>query len=184
MRIYTKTGDRGQTGLIGGQRVPKDDPRVEAYGTLDELTAALGVVRAFLPVDLASSHEVLAHIQRVLFDLGSELASLPGTRKVPWVFDPAEIDKLERAIDEMETQLEPLKQFILPGGHPAGALAHLARTVARRAERTIVTLAAGSEVQPGILAYINRLSDFLFVLSRFVNARLGAAEELVRASDG
>lgn len=180
MRIYTKTGDRGQTGLIGGKRVPKDDPRVEAYGTLDELTAALGVVRAFLPAELAASHEGLAHIQRVLFDLGAELATPPGARKGRWEFDPAEIAKLERAIDELETQLAPLQQFILPGGHPAGALLHLARAVARRAERAIVRLAAGVEVEPRILAYLNRLSDFLFVLSRFVNARLGVLEELVR----
>lgn len=180
MKIYTKTGDRGDTGLLGGKRVPKDDPRVEAYGTLDELAAALGVVRAFLPAELASTHEVLIHIQRVLFDLGADLATPPGSRRVHREFAPAEIDHLERAIDAMETELEPVRQFILPGGHPAGALLHLARAVARRAERAAVTLAAGSEVEPQILAYLNRLSDFLFVVSRFVNARLGALEELVR----
>ena len=179
MKIYTKTGDKGQTGLIGGKRVPKDDPRVEAYGTIDELNAALGLALSFLPVELADGRAALLHIQRVLFDLGADLATPPGARKARWELDEADISRLEGAIDEMDAQLEPLRNFILPGGHPAGAALHLARTVARRAERDVVSLAAGEAVEPKLLKYLNRLSDYLFVLSRSVNQRLGSPERLV-----
>ncbi len=179
MRIYTKTGDAGSTGLIGGKRVPKNDLRVAAYGDLDELNAALGVALAWLPAELADISGQLLHIQRVLFDLGAELASPPGARKTRWELDVAEISQLEAAIDRMEDNLEPLRNFILPGGHPAGAQLHLARTVARRVERASVTLHGAEALDVKILQYLNRLSDYLFVLSRTVNLRLNAPERLV-----
>lgn len=178
MRIYTRTGDKGQTGLIGGQRVPKDSPRVTAYGAVDELNCALGVALAFMPAEL-EARGALLHIQRVLFDLGAELATPAGARKARWELDPSEIARLEQAIDAMEDKLEPLATFILPGGHPAGAYLHLARTIARRAERDAVSLAASDAVEPKLLQYLNRLSDYLFVLSRFVNHALGAPERPV-----
>lgn len=182
MRIYTRTGDGGTTGLIGGMRVPKDHPRVDAYGAVDELNAALGLAVAFLPQDLGGVAGQLLHVQRVLFDLGAELATPPGARRSRWELDEAEIGRLEQAIDQMEEQLEPLRNFILPGGHPAGAQLHFARTVARRAERAVVGLGAEQDVDAKLIKYLNRLSDYLFVLSRHVNRHLGAPERPV--SDG
>ncbi|MBU6428802.1 MAG: cob(I)yrinic acid a,c-diamide adenosyltransferase [Cyanobacteria bacterium REEB65] len=180
MKIYTKTGDAGLTGLIGGERVRKDDPRVVAYGTVDELNAGLGLALAFLTTDFESDRALLLQIQRVLFDLGAELATPPGARKARWELDESEILRLERAIDDMEAQLEPLRNFILPGGCPAGAALHLARTIARRAERDVVALATDQGVEPKLLQYLNRLSDFLFVASRRVNQRAEMPERLVR----
>ncbi|MBM3267693.1 MAG: cob(I)yrinic acid a,c-diamide adenosyltransferase [Candidatus Sericytochromatia bacterium] len=179
MRIYTKTGDKGTTGLIGGTRVPKHDPRVGAYGDVDELNAVLGVAVAHLPPELGAEAGQLLHIQRVLFDLGAELATPPGARKARWALAEGEISRLEEAIDAMEGGLEPLRTFILPGGHPAGAQLHLARTVARRAERAVTALAAQNPVEEKLLRYLNRLSDYLFVLSRHVNSRLNAPERPV-----
>lgn len=179
MRIYTKTGDSGSTGLIGGERVPKDDLRVVAYGEVDELNAALGLALAFLPAELSDVASQLLHVQRVLFDVGAELATPPGARKARWELDAAEISRLEAAIDAMEEALPPLRNFILPGGHPAGAQLHFARTVARRAERAAVKLNASEPLEPRLLQYLNRLSDYLFVLSRMVNSRLNAPERLV-----
>ncbi len=179
MRIYTKTGDSGTTGLIGGARVPKHDPRVLAYGEVDELNAALGVAIAHLPAELPEIAGQLWHIQRVLFDLGAELATPPGARKGRWALAEGEISLLEQAIDTMEEGLEPLRTFILPGGHPAGAQLHLARTIARRAERSATALAAQDPLEPKLLRYLNRLSDYLFVLSRHVNSRLAATERPV-----
>ena len=167
MKIYTKTGDGGETGLFGGPRVFKDDPRVEAYGDVDELNAVLGLVRC--ESIEASIDQLLATIQNELFDLGAELASQEpdrmGTRRVT----ASQVSVLESAIDEYDARLPPLKNFILPGGIRPAALLHLARTVCRRAERRVVTLGRREPVSVEIVVYLNRLSDLLFVLSRAVN---------------
>jgi cob(I)alamin adenosyltransferase len=176
-RIYTKTGDSGTTGLIGGTRVPKSAPRLDAYGTVDELNAVLGAVRGHpLPEPVPA---IVARVQDELFTLGSRLALPAGADPSRWSIPPVTasmITRLERDIDACEAELEPLRQFILPGGSHAGALLHLARTVARRAERACVALAPDDPVAPEILAYLNRLSDLCFVLARFVNRRAGIAE--------
>jgi cob(I)alamin adenosyltransferase len=176
MRIYTKTGDEGETALFDGTRVSKSDPRVAAYGEVDELNALLGVIRAQgagAPIDA-----LLDSIQRDLFALGSMLAD-PAHKIASRVEKAAltadDVARLERAIDEHESTLPPLRRFILPGGAGTGALLHLSRTVCRRAERAIVAL--GANAAPAVvLAYMNRLSDLLFVLARVVNRRAGAAE--------
>jgi cob(I)alamin adenosyltransferase len=168
MKIYTRTGDGGETGLFGGQRVPKDDLRVHAYGTADECNAALGLARA---AGLAPElDELLAHVQAQLFVVGADLATPGESATIPRV-DAAEVAFLEEAIDHLEDGLEPLRQFILPGGTPAAAQLHLARTVCRRAERWAVSLAREEPVSAQVLAYLNRLSDFLFVAARAANAR-------------
>ncbi len=170
-RIYTRTGDGGETGLFGGQRVPKDDLRVGAYGTIDELNAVLGVARAAGPGSEIDA--VLERLQHHLFDLGAELATPPtassaSVAHAPRVI-PAWVEALERDIDRFEDSLPPLRQFILPGGTPAAAMLHLARTVARRAEREIVALSAREPLNPELLKFVNRLSDLLFVLARAAN---------------
>jgi cob(I)alamin adenosyltransferase len=174
-RIYTKTGDAGDTALFGGRRVPKNDPRVCAYGAVDELNAVLGVARAAGPPE--SIAPVLANLQHYLFDLGSELATPPeaGTAAIAHAshVTSAWVETLEREIDRFEDALPPLRAFILPGGTAAAAALHLARTVARRAEREIVTLAAREPVNPELLKFINRLSDLLFVLARAANHAAG-----------
>jgi cob(I)alamin adenosyltransferase len=176
MKIYTKTGDAGQTGLFAGARVAKDDPRIEAVGAVDELNAALGVARtAELPAKLDA---VLATLQNELFDVGAELAT-PEPEKANISRTTAEqIARLEAMIDQHEAELEPLTQFILPGGTSAAAQLHLARTVCRRAERRVLTLAATSQqpVSSQLLAYLNRLGDLLFVLARSANHAAGQAE--------
>ncbi len=173
MKIYTKTGDRGETGVFGGPRVPKDHPRIEAYGTVDELNALLGLARCEkLPPDV---DDLLARIQNELFDVGAELATpQPDAKGIPRTA-PRHIEALEQAIDHYEAGLAPLKSFILPGGVKAAAWLHLARTVCRRAERRLVTLIrekAGSDeaVSPMVVIYLNRLSDLCFVLARSLNA--------------
>jgi cob(I)alamin adenosyltransferase len=179
MKVYTRGGDAGSTSLFGGARVHKDVPRIEAYGAVDELNAVLGQVTAELcDPDLLQQ---LAVIQSSLFDLGSELAT-PGRealaakgQKLPEVGD-AEIDELEKWIDALDTELAPLRNFILPGGDRAAATLHVARTVCRRAERRVVSMAQGEPVSPNALRYLNRLSDLLFVMARAVNARRGIAE--------
>ncbi|HET6882512.1 MAG TPA: cob(I)yrinic acid a,c-diamide adenosyltransferase [Pirellulales bacterium] len=175
MKIYTKTGDGGETGLFGGPRVRKDDPRVEAMGDVDELNACVGLA---LCEPLAEPIErLLTTIQNELFDLGAELASPDpesmGTRRVT----SAWIRRLEAAIDEHEQQLPALTAFILPGGVRAAALLHLARTVCRRAERRVVTLARESAVSSDVVVYLNRLSDLFFVLAREVN-RLASRQDV------
>lgn len=163
MKIYTRTGDGGETGLFGGARVKKDDPRVEAYGTLDELNAQLGLARALdLPAPLGP---LVERLQSELFVLGAEVACAPGaTAKLRFELLGSEaIRALETAIDEHEAALPPLTTFILPSGSPAGACLHVARTVCRRAERRCLAL---SDLRPGALIYLNRLSDLLFVLAR------------------
>lgn len=180
MRIYTKTGDKGETSLYRGGRVPKDAPRLEAYGTLDELNAHLGLALALLPADadLADVVTQVRRAQRDLFCLGAQLATL-GDQPPAWRIDEADVTRLERAIDAMEAELPPLTTFVLPGGHAAGAALHVARTVARRAERQIVGVGRQEAIEPLIVIYVNRLSDYLFVLARFVSRRLGSPEPIL-----
>ncbi len=176
MKIYTKTGDAGQTGLYGGPRVRKDDVRIEAYGTVDELNAALGVARAQkLPIEI---EQVLQRVQNELFCVGAELATPQPQLHGTALIDESQVAALERAIDSLERGVPPLKHFILPGGHPAAAWLHLARGICRRAERRIVTLAAdpAAGVSPAIIRYLNRLGDYLFVAARFANAEARVAE--------
>ncbi len=176
-RIYTKTGDDGTTGLIGGKRVPKDAVRVDAYGQVDELNAVLGVVRSYeLP---RRTEDILNRIQDDLFTVGANLALPQGTDPAEWKIPPIDardIAILEKEIDECEADLEPLRQFILPGGSAPGALLHLARTIARRAERSCVALSHADTLDPNILRYLNRLSDLCFVLARYVNRHSGFSE--------
>lgn len=177
VKIYTKTGDRGETGLLGGPRVRKNALRVEAYGEVDELNAAIGFTCASLS-DPALV-EVLNDIQRDLFAVGAQLADArkEKTKAMEKAALPErKVADLERAIDRFEGELKPLKTFILQGGCEAGARLHLARTVCRRAERRIAALAETENVSPVILAYMNRLSDLLFVLARLANQRAGTKE--------
>ena len=176
MKIYTKTGDRGETSLFDGTRVPKDAVRVEAYGAVDELNAVLGTAAAFL--EDAEIGEILAGIQRDLLAVGARLADprLGRSRTEKDRFDAQKAAQLEALIDRFEADLPPLRQFILPAGSQAAALLHLARTVCRRAERRSVTLAREAEVDPAVIIYLNRLSDFLFVLARAANRRAGTAD--------
>jgi cob(I)alamin adenosyltransferase len=167
-RIYTRGGDKGQTSLGDGARVPKHDLRVEAYGTVDEANATVGLARLHATGEADS---MLARIQNDLFDLGADLCTpeAENPKYPPLRIAQAQIDRLEREIDAMNAKLKPLDSFILPGGTPAAACLHLARTVARRAERLITELAAREAINPLAIAYINRLSDHLFVLARHVN---------------
>ena len=177
MKIYTKTGDAGETGLFGGRRVSKSDLRVDAYGCVDELNAVVGVLMAYLSKKQKSTLQLLEKVQNNLFVVGSLLASDP-EKPMPLFADITEVDilDLEKAIDSMEKTLPPLKNFILPGGTKPAAYAHLARTVCRRAERVVVALSLLSEVKPILITYLNRLSDYFFVLSRFVLAEKGKKE--------
>ncbi len=176
MKIYTKTGDAGETSLFDNSRVSKADPRVDAYGEVDEVNACLGAALAAGVDDDISS--VLTTVQKDLFAVGARLAD-PSSRIADRVTKAAvtaeQIELLEQTIDRLETALLPLRRFILPGGSPAGALLHLARTVCRRAERRVVALGADS-VAPGVIVYLNRLSDLLFVMARAVNHRAGIPE--------
>ncbi|MEP7049558.1 MAG: cob(I)yrinic acid a,c-diamide adenosyltransferase, partial [Pseudomonadota bacterium] len=169
MKIYTRTGDAGETGLFGGARVEKDDPRVEAYGTVDELNSCLGVARALgvAPQTDAS----LLQIQGDLFTLGAELACVAGKEEKlrMALVSQADIQRLEGWIDQSEGPLEPLKHFVLPGGSPSAAELHRARTVCRRAERRTLTAGRISPIRPEVVIYLNRLSDLLFVLARYEN---------------
>ena len=176
MKIYTKTGDSGDTGLFGGPRVSKDAPRIEAYGTVDELNSVLGVARTQGLDD--EIDRLLARIQNELFALGAQLATPDPAAHQTLMIGPPQISALETAIDRFELGLEPLKQFILPGGTPGAAQLHLARTVCRRAERRLVSLMRGSAepISGDLVIYLNRLSDLLFVLARAVNHAAGCAD--------
>ena len=184
-RVYTRTGDRGETALVGGRRVPKDAERIEAYGTVDELNAALGLARVFNAERLADGEGprwldgVLRRLQNQLFDLGSELAT-PADAVYEGMYrvGDAEVRELERLIDECQKELAPLKSFVLPGGGRVGAFLHQARTVCRRAEREVLRLSRAEPIGDRPLAYVNRLSDLLFVLSRWAARRLGEPEYL------
>ena len=176
MKIYTKTGDRGETGLFGGTRVSKASLRVEAYGEIDELNSVLGLSRCEA-LDLSSA-AVLESVQSQLFNLGAELSTAPDSKValgIPLVSEE-EISALERAIDAAETELPPLKTFVLPGGSRGAALLHLARTVCRRAERHLVLLSASESVREEAIRYLNRLSDLLFMLARLENVRSNIAD--------
>ncbi|MEO8575337.1 MAG: cob(I)yrinic acid a,c-diamide adenosyltransferase [Gemmatimonadales bacterium] len=178
MKIYTKTGDEGLTGLFGGGRVSKDDPRVEAYGDVDELNASLGMVRAVEMMPRID--EVLVPIQRDLFSIGALLAT-PDREKMHDHLAKAQIDdgrirELELAIDACDKELEPLRAFIVPGGTPKAAALHVARTVCRRAERRVIHLQKDVEIPQIVVVYLNRLSDLLFTLARVANTRAGAGE--------
>ena len=178
-QIYTRTGDSGTTGLFGGGRVPKDHPRVEAYGVVDELNSAIGVAISFMTHPGLVGE--LASIQNELFNIGAELASESGAQKAAdyarMFTDPEEkIGALERLMDELDATLPPLTTFVLPSGSQAGALLHLCRTVCRRAERAVVTLSHGEPVNPDLGRYLNRLSDLLFVMARYVNQADGQPE--------
>ena len=170
-KIYTRTGDKGDTGLGDGTRVPKDSARVEAYGTVDELNSILGVLLTeALPTDLCAA---LTDIQHDLFDLGGELC-IPGRTALA----DARVTRLEQILDRLNADLTPLKEFILPGGSRAAALCHLARTVCRRAERRTIALGKMESVSPVAVKYLNRLSDLLFVMARALNKHAGQADVL------
>ncbi len=178
MKVYTRTGDAGTTALFGGDRVAKTHPRITAYGTVDEANAALGLVRA-LGVGAPGfdrADALLGRLQQELFVLGGDLAAPAETKYPVPRLEQEHVDRLEREIDALEEDLPALKHFILPSGSPAGAALHVARTVARRAERHTVELAAEEPVSEHAARYLNRLSDLLFVLARWVNRRAGVAE--------
>jgi cob(I)alamin adenosyltransferase len=179
MKIYTKTGDEGQTSLYGGGRVEKDHLRIETFGTVDELNADLGMVRAELSRLGDKFHaidELLDHVQNQLFDLGAELATPNAEAKGTQLLATAAITALENAIDYWESELTPLQQFVLPGGTEAAARLHVARCVCRRSERVLVTLMRTETVRPEVVVYLNRLSDLLFVLARAANHLAGAPD--------
>lgn len=179
MKIYTRRGDEGETGLLGGGRVAKDHPRLHAYGTVDELSSCLGLARGQTGVPATAAR--LVRIQRDLFAVGASLARPPaeeGRKRPPVPEVPVErVGEMEAWMDEADAELPPLRNFILPGGAPAAATLHLARSVCRRAERVTVSLAAREEVDEGILRYLNRLSDLLFVLARVENHAAGTADQ-------
>ncbi len=177
-KVYTRTGDDGTTGLGGGQRVPKDSARIEAYGTVDELSSAIGVAVALgLQPRLA---ETLERIQNELFNLGSDLCILEEDKvKMPVpVVEERNVDALERLMDELSEELAPLENFILPGGSPGAAQLHVARTVCRRAERLAIALARLEPIGPFVVRYLNRLSDTLFVMARYENLKRGLPDVL------
>ncbi len=177
MKIYTKTGDDGTTGLFGGGRVRKCDKRIAVYGTVDELNAALGLARSAPGADPAIS-AILLRVQGELFAIGSHLATpedSPSTRSLPMLEDDL-VHHLEMEIDNGESELEPLRNFILPGGCEMAARLHVARTICRRAERLLVDFTMDRPVAPMILTYLNRISDWLFVIARLANRRAGVAD--------
>jgi cob(I)alamin adenosyltransferase len=171
MKIYTRTGDEGTTGLFGGQRAPKNDPRFDCIGTLDELNAAIGWSAASAPTLSATLHQ----IQNELFIIGSQLASPKPSPSLP-TLSATSITRLEQEIDGAEKDLEPLRQFILPGGSESAARLHLTRAIARRAERHLVAFIAQNPLDPTILQFINRLSDWLFVQARWLNKQQNIAD--------
>lgn len=182
MKIYTRTGDKGETALFGAGRVPKHHPRIDAYGTVDEANCFVGLARAAMAGDdrLAAADALLERLQNELFVLGADLATpLDVKAQVQRVADE-DAGWLEEEIDRMQQDLEPLRNFILPGGSIAGAQLHLARTVCRRAERRATELATEADINTNVVIYLNRLSDFLFVAARWVNARSGAPETIWR----
>ncbi|MGE0142691.1 MAG: cob(I)yrinic acid a,c-diamide adenosyltransferase [Planctomycetota bacterium] len=185
-KVYTRTGDRGTTRLVGGQEVRKDDLRIESYGTVDELNAVLGLARTFnrtsgaAPAAVTAIDDVLRGVQNDLFNVGADLATRPGDRWAGfYVIGPADTKRLEDWCDRFNGELGPLVDFVLPGGGPVGAFLHQARTVCRRAERVLVALIAREpDIGDGCLIYLNRLSDLLFVLARWAAKALGEPEYL------
>jgi cob(I)alamin adenosyltransferase len=184
MKIYTKTGDEGLTSVIGG-RVPKDDSRVETYGTIDELNSYVGVAISLMnnQAQFQDLEELLLNIQHELFDCGSDLAFVRKQDR-SYKVTPEFIRKLEEAIDRMESETPPLKRFILPGGSMLSSQLHICRTVCRRAERLVVTMARNTEINAEVRSYLNRLSDFFFVAARLANVRSGIPDiEYVRSAE-
>jgi cob(I)alamin adenosyltransferase len=184
-KVYTRTGDNGETALVGGKRVPKDSARIEAYGTIDELNSIVGLARAFNEEKLSEGEAhrfldlVLRQIQDELFDRGSELATPPDFfQEGMYRVGEREVKKIEQLIDECQKSLEPLKSFILPGGGKLGAYLHQCRTVCRRAEREILRLSRVEELSEWPVKYVNRLSDLFFVLSRWISKQTGEEEYL------
>ena len=184
-KVYTRTGDKGETSLVGGKRVAKDSPRIDAYGTLDELNSIVGLARAFNEERLAAAEAhrfldlVLRQIQDQLFDLGSELATPDEFfREGMFRVGKREVERLEDWIDECQKELEPLRSFVLPGGGKIGAYLHQCRTVCRRTERELLRLARAEPLSEWPLKYVNRLSDLFFVLSRWIGKHTGEAEYL------
>lgn len=184
-RVYTRTGDNGETALVGGRRLPKDSPRIEAYGTIDELNSIVGLARVFNEERLAKGKahrfldETLRGIQDELFDLGSELATPPDfSYEGMYRVGEGEVKRLEGLIDECQKELGPLHSFVLPGGGKIGGYLHQCRTVCRRAEREILRLSRVEEIGEWPLKYVNRLSDLFFVLARWAGKRMGEKEYL------
>jgi cob(I)alamin adenosyltransferase len=182
-KVYTRTGDRGETALVGGRRVAKDSPRIVSYGAVDELNSSLGVVRALAASDKSEPArrlvEIVKRLQNELFDVGSELATPPDAEyEGMWRASEAEVTALERLIDDCQKSLEPLKSFILPGGGMLGALLHQSRTICRRAEIEVLRLSRVETVNPLVLRYLNRLSDLLFVLARWIAKQSDEPESL------
>jgi cob(I)alamin adenosyltransferase len=173
-KIYTKTGDQGTTGLFGGKRLPKNHIRIESYGTVDELNAYIGMLRDLVPNRVQK--DLLKTIQDRLFTIGSNLASDPDKQMITPDIRESDIQFLEQSMDEMDEQLPPLKNFILPGGHTTVSFCHIARTVCRRAERMVVALHYNEPIDELIIKYLNRLSDYLFMLGRQLSQDLGAEE--------
>lgn len=188
MKIYTKTGDRGETALYGGTRVSKASARVESYGTIDELNAFIGLAKSHI-----SDAEVMSQLKKIQFDLftvGSEAATpadkmflANGNPRLPLIISEKEIEELENWMDAFEEKLEPLQFFILPGGGTSASALHVARTVCRRAERAMVFLNETEEVRPELIKYLNRLSDYLFVLARYISKINGETEEFWNPSE-
>ena len=174
MKIYTKTGDEGTTALFGGKRVQKDDIRIEAYGTVDELNSFIGLLNASFQE--ATQNYFLSEVQKRLFTIGANLASDPEKKMITPDIKNDDIQTLENAMDTMDQLLEPLKNFILPGGDTVIAQAHICRTICRRAERRVITLNNVSRVDPSIIIYLDRLSDYFFVLSRYLSHRNNITE--------
>jgi cob(I)alamin adenosyltransferase len=184
-KVYTRTGDKGDTALVGGKRVPKDSPRIEAYGTIDELNSVVGLARVFNEESLEAGEghrfldEVLCRLQDELFDIGSELATPPESyQEGMYRVGEDEIEKIEKLIDQCQQDLEPLRSFVLPGGGRIGAYLHQCRTVCRRAEREILRLSRVEEINHDVIKYVNRLSDLFFVLSRWISKQTGEPEYL------
>ena len=182
MKIYTKTGDRGETSLMGGSRVPKDSLRIDAYGVIDELNAHLGLIRSARPDQKLDS--ILEMLQNALLVLGADLAAPrdKGNAKVPRI-GSSDVDLVEKAIDELDGVLKPLKSFILPGGTPVASESHFARTVCRRAERAVVKLAREENIGDEPVVFLNRLSDLLFVMARYANHQAQVHESLWNSSE-
>ncbi|GGK08017.1 ATP--cob(I)alamin adenosyltransferase [Lentibacillus kapialis] len=184
MRIYTRKGDKGKTSLIYGERVPKSDLRVEAYGTCDEANSMIGLALSFLDKEEWEDKDVfleqMRRSQTILFHVGAELAT-PNDKEVAWKLKQEHINELEKRMDAWDKHLEMLHNFILPSGHSASSALHAARTVARRAERTAIALSEQEQVNPLVISYLNRLSDFLFVAARYVNKALDGKETPLKA---
>ena len=174
-RLYTRTGDDGTTSLVGGSRTGKDSPRLEAYGDVDELNSWIGLLASSPFID-PNCRKHLLTIQNRLFDIGAILATEPESSWQPKPLSSEHIDEIEQLIDELDASLPPVRQFILPGGHPDSARAHIARTVARRAERRVIALSRTEPVDAAVIKYLNRISDLLYIIARDINVRTSTPE--------